>query len=122
MDTFKTTGTISKDGVLTLNDLPFAEGIEVEVTVQRQPDGYVRMEVDPNDLSRPALHNPNKGTVIWYHDPFEPAIPEEEWEMLAGGSPVGSGESRGSGLSRAIFIDTSWIHTSKSGGSTKSVA
>ncbi len=88
MDTFKTTGTISKDGVLTLNDLPFAEGIEVEVTVQRQPDGYVRMEVDPNDLSRPALHNPNKGTVIWYHDPFEPAIPEEEWEMLAGGSPL----------------------------------
>ncbi len=88
MDTFKTTAKIAKGGVLILNNLPFAEDIEVEVTVQRQPEGPEKMEVDPNDLSRPALHNPNKGTVIWYHDPFAPAIPEEEWEMLAHGNPL----------------------------------
>lgn len=85
MDTFKTTGTISKDGVLTLNNLPFAEGIEVEVTVQRQPDGYVRMEVDPNDLSRPALHNPNKGKVARYDRPFDSAFTEEELDMIDNG-------------------------------------
>ena len=87
MDTFKTTAKIAKGGVLTLNNLPFAEDIEVEVTVRRQPEGYVKMEVDPNDLSRPALHNPLRGTVIWYIDPFEPAIPAEEWEMLDNDNP-----------------------------------
>ena len=88
MDTFKTTAKIAKGGVLTVHNLPFAEDIEVEVTVRRQPEGSVKMEVDPNDLSRPALHNPLKGTVIWYIDPFEPAIPEEEWEMLANDNPL----------------------------------
>ena len=88
MDTFKTTAKIAKGGVLTLDNLPFTEGIEVEVTVERRPDDSVRMELDPDDLSRPALHNPLKGTVIWYQDPFAPAIPEEEWEMLGGGDPL----------------------------------
>lgn len=88
MDTFKTTAKIAKGGVLILNNLPFEENVEVEVTVQRQPEGFVRMEVDPDDLSRPALHNPNKGTVVWYQDPFAPAIPEEEWEMLSGCNPL----------------------------------
>ena len=84
MDTFKTTAKIAKGGVLTLTDLPFAEDIEVEVTVQVCA---APLELDPDDLSRPALHNPLKGTVIWHIDPFEPAIPEEEWEMLANDSP-----------------------------------
>ena len=95
MDTFKTTAKIAKGGVLILNNLPFAEDIEVEVTIQPQRAGYVRMEVDPNDLSRPALHNPLKGTVIWHIDPFEPAIPEEEWEMLANDSPPRPADSEG---------------------------
>ena len=82
MDTFKTTAKIAKGGMLILNNLPFAENIEVEVTVQRQPEGFARMEVDPSDLSRPALHNPLKGTVIWYVDPFEPAFTDEELDML----------------------------------------
>ncbi len=94
MDTFKTTAKIAKGGVLILNNLPFEENIEVEVTVQRQPEGFVRMEVDPNDLSRPALHNPLKGTVIWHTDPFEPAIPEEEWEMLVSDSPYLPGDPK----------------------------
>lgn len=85
MDTFKTSAKIAKGGVLILDNLPFAQDDEVEVTVQLQPTGYPRMELDPNDLSRPALHNPNKGTVVWHHDPFEPVIPEDHWEMLAGG-------------------------------------
>ena len=87
MDTFKTTAKIAKGGVLILNNLPFAEDIEVEVTVQRQPRGYVRMEIDPNDLSRPALHNPNKGTVLRYDRPFDSAFTDEELEMLDNGTP-----------------------------------
>ncbi len=92
MDTFKTTAKIAKGGVLILNNLPFAEDIEVEVTVQVCA---ARLELDPDDLSRPALHNPLKGTVIWHTDPFEPAIPEEEWEMLANDSPPRPANSEG---------------------------
>ena len=77
MDTFKTTAKIVKNGTITLQHLPFEEGIEV--TVQVCAD---RLELDPDDLSRPALHNPLKGTVIWYVDPFEPAFTDEELDML----------------------------------------
>lgn len=83
MDTFKTTAKIAKNGTITLDHLPFEEGIEVEITVQVCA---APLELDPDDLSRPALHNPLMGTVIWHTDPFEPAIPEEEWEMLANGA------------------------------------
>ena len=85
MDTFKTIAKIAKNGTITLHHLPFEEGIEVEITVQICTD---RLELDPDDLSRPALHNPLKGTVIWHIDPFEPAIPEEEWEMLTNDNPL----------------------------------
>lgn len=85
MDTFKTIAKIAKGGVLILNNLPFAENIEVEVTVQRQPEGSPRMEVDPNDLSRPALHNPNKGTVSKYERPFDSAFTDKELDMLDNG-------------------------------------
>ena len=87
MDTFKTTAKIAKGGVLTLDNLPFTEGMEVEVTVQRQSEDSEKMEVDPNDLSRPALHNPNKGTVLRYDRPFDSAFTDEELEMLDNGIP-----------------------------------
>lgn len=87
MDTFKTTAKISKDGVLTLNGLPFAEGVEVEVTVQVCPEGTGRLELDSNDLSRPALHNPLKGTVLKYDRPFDSAFTDEELDMLDKGIP-----------------------------------
>ena len=89
MDTFKTTAKIAKNGTITLHHLPFEEGVEVEITVQVCA---ARLELDPNDLSRPALHNPLKGTVIWHIYPFEPAIPEEEWEMLANDNPFRSAD------------------------------
>lgn len=87
MDTFKTTAKIAKGGVLILNNLPFAQDDEVEVTVQLQPTGYPRMELDPNDLSRPALHNPLKGTVLKYERPFDSAFTDEELDMLDNGVP-----------------------------------
>lgn len=86
MDTFKTTAKIAKGGVLTLDNLPFTEGIEVEVTVERRPDDSVRMELDPDDLSRPALHNPLKGTVLRYDRPFDSAFTDDELEMLDNGT------------------------------------
>jgi hypothetical protein len=87
MDTFKTTAKIAKDGALTLRGLPFAEGIEVEVTVRVGPEETIRLELDPNDLSRPALDNPNKGTVLRYERPFDSAFTDEELDMLDNGIP-----------------------------------
>ena len=87
MDTFKTTAKIAKGGVLTLDNLPFTEGMEVEVTIERLLDDYVRMELDPDDLSRPALNNPLKGTVLRYDRPFDSAFTDEELEMLDNGTP-----------------------------------
>ena len=87
MDTFKTTAKIAKGGVLILNNLPFAEDAEVEVIVQRQPEGSVKMELDPNDLSRPVLNNLLKGTVLKYERPFDSAFTDEELDMLDNGVP-----------------------------------
>ena len=87
MDMFKTTAKIAKGGALTLDNLPFTEGMEVKVTVERLPNGYVQMELDPDDLSRPALHNPNKGTVLKYERPFDSAFTDEELDMLDNGVP-----------------------------------
>ncbi len=87
MDTFKTIAKIAKDGALTLSGLPFAEGIDVEVTVRVCPEEPVRLELDPSDLSRPALRNPNKGTVLKYDRPFDSAFTDEELDMLDKGIP-----------------------------------
>ncbi len=84
MDTFKTTAKIAKNGTITLQHLPFEEGIEVEITVQVCA---ARLELDPNDLSRPALHNPLKGTVLKYDRPFDSAFTDEELDMLDNGIP-----------------------------------
>lgn len=84
MDTFKTTAQIAKNGTITLHHLPFEEGVEVEITVQVCA---ARLELDPDDLSRPALHNPLKGTVLKYDRPFDSAFTDEELEMLDNGIP-----------------------------------
>lgn len=84
MDTFKTTAKIAKNGTITLHHLPFEEGLEVEITVQVCA---ARLELDPDDLSRPALHNALKGTVLKYDRPFDSAFTNEELDMLDNGIP-----------------------------------
>ena len=75
MDTFKTTAKIAKNGTITLHHLPFEEGLEVEITVQVCA---ARLELDPDDLSRPALHNPLKDTALKYERPFDSACTDDE--------------------------------------------
>ena len=72
MKTHKATAKVGKDGKIVLDNLPFAEGSEVEVTV-RQVEGAER----PWPPEFPLLNS-----VIKYDDPFEPACPPEEWEAL----------------------------------------
>lgn len=63
--------TLTEDKTLTLTDLPFPPGTDVEVVIQpRERTG------DPDDPHR------LRGSVLWYNDPFEPAVPPEDWEAL----------------------------------------
>lgn len=63
--------TLTTKGMLTLQDLPFDAGATVEVIVLERAD---------EASSAPTY--PLRGTVARYDDPFEPAVPIEDWEAL----------------------------------------
>ncbi len=59
---------------LTLPQLRPFVGKDVEIVIS-----------DMTPASEPAQDNPPQrsplaGSVLWYDDPFEPAVPAEEWE------------------------------------------
>ena len=62
---------IGKGGTLTLTGLPLQEGAVVDVSVA------LRMA-----LVQAASSHPLEGLPITYIDPFEPAAPPEDWEVL----------------------------------------
>jgi hypothetical protein len=86
MNAYKVETILSEDGALTLKDLPFHVGDAVEVIIlERSPS--VSEGESPNPLEKaedrpePNLY-PLRGTVLFYEDPFEPAVPVEDWEAL----------------------------------------
>jgi hypothetical protein len=86
MNAYKVEMILSEDGALMLKDLPFHVGDAVEVIIlERSPS--VSTEKSPSqvekaeDQAEPNLY-PLRGTVLFYEDPFEPAIPVEDWEVL----------------------------------------
>ena len=72
MEPFKVIAKVAKDGKVTLRNLPFDEGVEVEVIIAERVD-----------WSRPCPteKNPLKGSVIQYDRPFDPVFEDDEWEM-----------------------------------------
>ncbi len=72
MEPFKVIAKVAKDGEITLRNLPFDEGVEVEVIIAERVD-----------WSRPCPtgKNPLKGSVIRYDRPFDPVFEDDEWEM-----------------------------------------
>lgn len=86
MNAYKVETILSEDGALTLKDLPFHVGDAVEVIIlERSPS------VSEGELTSPAKKavdqlEPNlyplRGTVLFYENPFEPAVPTEDWEVL----------------------------------------
>lgn len=70
MQAHKVRGHVGDDGSLTLENLPFAAGEEVEVTITAEvPKAY-----DPSRY-------PLRGTPIRYSDPTSP-VAEDDWEAL----------------------------------------
>lgn len=62
---------LTENGKLSLQNLPFKKGDEVEIII---------LEKSPS-LTSSNLH-PLKGTVTRYDDPFEPVTSPEDWEAL----------------------------------------
>jgi hypothetical protein len=70
MDTFRLDTTLTQDGTLTLNDLPFQAGDSVEVII-------VPRTAPPDVQNGYSL----RGKVIQYENPTEP-VAQEDWEAL----------------------------------------
>lgn len=71
LQAYRTETTLTQDGTLVLEHLPFYAGDAVEVIVLAEMPA--RLTED-----RYAL----RGTVIEYIDPFGPAVAEADWEVL----------------------------------------
>jgi hypothetical protein len=76
MNVHKVTITFSKDGKLELIDLPFHAGDTVEIIFLEQPK-----QQQSSPTSSPEYRLQGK-QLYRYDDPFEPAVPAEDWEVL----------------------------------------
>jgi hypothetical protein len=70
MNVHRVETTINQDGTLTLKDIPFQAGDEVEVIILERP-------------SKPSGDNPYplRGQPLQYDSPTEP-VAENEWSVL----------------------------------------
>jgi hypothetical protein len=72
MDDFHFTTKIGPNGELHVN-VPLPPGQEVNVTVETR------------DHTKGRIFNTSlAGTPVEYIDPFEPAVPPEDWEAISG--------------------------------------
>lgn len=71
MQAYKVESTVQTEGVLTLRNLPFPPGEKVEVLILVQQPDLAKTDKYPLRGSQPYV----------YDDPFEPAVPEEDWEV-----------------------------------------
>ena len=78
MTTHKVETTLTEDGTLILRNLPFQAGDTVEVIILDRPQLASESTSEPAALDQ----HPLRGTVLRYDDPFEPAVPPTEWEVL----------------------------------------
>ena len=63
--------TLKENGKLSLQNLPFKKGDEVEIII---------LELKSSEITADSY--PLKGTVISYEEPFEPATSADDWEVL----------------------------------------
>ena len=66
MKEYKVKVTALTDGRIVVDGLPVTKGEQVEVTI--------RME------EKVPLSYPLRGLPVQYHEPFEPAVDEQEWD------------------------------------------
>jgi hypothetical protein len=77
MNAYKIRSIVMADGSIVLTGLPFSVGKSVEVIVLD--------DVSSQEVASPQLDERWKylqGSVTRYDDPFESAIPLEDWDVL----------------------------------------
>ncbi|PSB48602.1 hypothetical protein [Chamaesiphon polymorphus] len=67
---------INDRGQLVLEDLPFTPGDTVEIIVRG------KVIEPPNESSAPERYPLQGSQPYSYPDPFEPAVPAEDWEVM----------------------------------------
>jgi hypothetical protein len=65
---------LTENGKLTLQNLPFQQGDEVEIIILER-----RCTSSPTESNSYPLRNKQP---YRYEDPFEPAVPVEDWDVL----------------------------------------
>lgn len=70
METLRVEKVIQPNGTIILENLPFDEGETVEIIILKPDAG--------SEKGSYSL----RGTVYKYENPFEPAVPAEDWEAL----------------------------------------
>lgn len=78
MEAIRIETEVQADGTVTVNNLPFSTGEKVEVIVLSALAPKAAQE--RQDAAEANIH-PLRGMPIVYHDPFEPAVPESDWEV-----------------------------------------
>lgn len=76
MNAHKLAATLMEDGTLVLKGLPFHAGDTVEIIILEQA------QEKPTVQSRQAEYPLQGKQPYRYDDPFEPAVPAEDWEVL----------------------------------------
>jgi hypothetical protein len=87
MNAHKVETVLSEDGALSLKGLPFHVGDAVEVIILEQSHSVSGRESlsqpeDPAFESESSLYPLQGKQPYRYDDPFEPAVPIEDWEVL----------------------------------------
>lgn len=70
MEAVRVETVVQPHGRVVLENLPFDDGDMVEVIVLEANGEMPRSSV-----------NPLKGALLKYDDPFEPAVPPEDWDV-----------------------------------------
>jgi hypothetical protein len=79
MNAYKIRSIVMPDGSIVLKGLPFNVGKSVEVIVL---DDVSSQEVVSSKLDVDERWKSLQGSVTRYDDPFESAIPLEDWDVL----------------------------------------
>lgn len=80
MNAYKVEAVLAEDGTLVLQGLPFQAGAAVEVIILERPGLQQEQIATSGSEANPY---PLLGKQPYrYDDPFEPAVPLEDWEAL----------------------------------------
>ena len=79
MEAVRIKTTMQGNGTLTIENLPFSSGEPVEVIVLANAQATSSKKTN---ASEKAAHPFEGQPVVFHQDPFAPACPEEDWEVL----------------------------------------